>query len=220
MNDTNSLIALKSIFELGKGFKGFNPLLANISNHNLSKKILSEFRRKNIGNVISIIDRHLFENVQNSVRYEIKDIKQFDFVYLENSSLIQIKETLELSQLNLNIVKTEKGEETNLLRYWDNLNRYAILIEKDLVEEIKQNKEIRLTLFKEIVLANLGYYTKLTIDKFDPNKSNSEDKNDENYHWQTYDDYNGSYAQDYAGYSDQLIDDVFDGDADLYWNID
>jgi hypothetical protein len=76
MNDTNSLIALKSIFELGKGFKGFNPLLANISNRNLSNKILSEFRRKNIGNIISIIDRHLFENVQDSVRYEIKDIKQ------------------------------------------------------------------------------------------------------------------------------------------------
>lgn len=36
----------------------------------------------------------------------------------------------------------------------------------------------------------------------------------------TYDDYNGSYAQDQEGWSDQLIDDALDGDPDAYWNID
>ena len=36
----------------------------------------------------------------------------------------------------------------------------------------------------------------------------------------TYDRYNGSYAQDVEGWSDQDIDDVFDGDPDAYWNID
>ncbi|WP_218846503.1 hypothetical protein [Winogradskyella ludwigii] len=43
---------------------------------------------------------------------------------------------------------------------------------------------------------------------------------EENYKEETFNDYNGSHAQDYAGYSDQQIDDIFDGDADLYWNID
>ena len=37
---------------------------------------------------------------------------------------------------------------------------------------------------------------------------------------QTYERYNGSYAQDVEGWSDQDIDDVFDGDPDAYWNID
>lgn len=37
---------------------------------------------------------------------------------------------------------------------------------------------------------------------------------------ETYERYNGSYAQDYEGWSDQDIDDVFDGDPDAYWNID
>lgn len=37
---------------------------------------------------------------------------------------------------------------------------------------------------------------------------------------QTYDEYNGSYAQDIMGYSDQTIDDAFEGDPDAYWNID
>jgi hypothetical protein len=36
----------------------------------------------------------------------------------------------------------------------------------------------------------------------------------------TYDEYNGSYAQDQMGWSDQDINDVFGGDADAYWNID
>lgn len=36
----------------------------------------------------------------------------------------------------------------------------------------------------------------------------------------TYNNYNGSYAQDVEGWSDQDIDIVFDGDPDAYWNID
>ena len=36
----------------------------------------------------------------------------------------------------------------------------------------------------------------------------------------TYDRYNGSYAQDEMGYSDDDIDTIFDGEPDAYWNID
>ena len=35
-----------------------------------------------------------------------------------------------------------------------------------------------------------------------------------------YGEYAGSYAQDVMGYSDDVIDDAFDGDPDAYWNID
>lgn len=40
------------------------------------------------------------------------------------------------------------------------------------------------------------------------------------YRESTYNEYNGSYAQDVMGYSDQDIDDAFEGDPDAYWNID
>lgn len=40
------------------------------------------------------------------------------------------------------------------------------------------------------------------------------------YRESTYEEYNGSYVQDVMGYSDQDIDDAFDGDPDAYWNID
>lgn len=36
----------------------------------------------------------------------------------------------------------------------------------------------------------------------------------------TYNNYNGSWAQDVEGYSDDDIDTIFDGDPSAYWNID
>lgn len=36
----------------------------------------------------------------------------------------------------------------------------------------------------------------------------------------TYEKYSGTYAQDIEGWSDQDIDDAFDGEPDAYWNID
>jgi hypothetical protein len=50
--------------------------------------------------------------------------------------------------------------------------------------------------------------------------SDSNDYDFDDYERRTYDDYNGSYAQDEMGWSDQDINDVFGGDADAYWNID
>lgn len=42
----------------------------------------------------------------------------------------------------------------------------------------------------------------------------------DDYRHETYDEYAGSYAQEYGGYSDQDINDAFDGDPEAYWNID
>ena len=46
------------------------------------------------------------------------------------------------------------------------------------------------------------------------------DDNLSDYEEPTYEKYNGSYAQDEMGYSDDDIDTIFDGDPDAYWNID
>jgi hypothetical protein len=55
-----------------------------------------------------------------------------------------------------------------------------------------------------------------------PNYYNDWDQDYDSYEMEesTYERYNGSYAQDVEGWSDQDIDDVFDGDPDAYWNID
>ena len=44
--------------------------------------------------------------------------------------------------------------------------------------------------------------------------------NDWNEESPTYERYNGAYAQDEMGYSDDDIDTIFDGDPLAYWNID
>ena len=46
------------------------------------------------------------------------------------------------------------------------------------------------------------------------------DDNDYDDYGTHYGEYAGTYAQDVAGYSDDVIDDAFDGDPDAYWNVD
>lgn len=58
-------------------------------------------------------------------------------------------------------------------------------------------------------------------DDYDYEYGDDYDENyDDDYDKPTYDRYNGSYAQDEMGYSDDDIDTIFDWDPDAYWNID
>lgn len=53
------------------------------------------------------------------------------------------------------------------------------------------------------------------------NHSSSNDYDESDYEADNhYGEYAGSYAQDVMGYSDEDINDAFDGDPDAYWNID
>lgn len=56
---------------------------------------------------------------------------------------------------------------------------------------------------------------------------NNEKTNNRVLRMSYYDDYDeyeseyaGTYAHDVAGFSDDDIDTIFDGDPDTYWNID
>ena len=60
----------------------------------------------------------------------------------------------------------------------------------------------------------MAYYEEDYFDFFES------ENNDDYCDYQTYDDYNGSYVQDVEGWSDQMIDEVFDGDPEAYWNLD
>ena len=62
--------------------------------------------------------------------------------------------------------------------------------------------------------SSVPYPTKRGI----PSMRNAND-NDEGY-GQNYGEFTGSYAQDVMGYSDDVINDAFEGDPDNYWNID
>lgn len=63
---------------------------------------------------------------------------------------------------------------------------------------------------------------RLEVIKQWESKKNQEDNNIVYFYDEvdTYNEYNGSYAQDYMDYSDDEIDIIFDGNPDAYWNID
>lgn len=59
-------------------------------------------------------------------------------------------------------------------------------------------------------------------DEYNDEEYDEDDYDDYSHDYEepTYDRYNGSYAQDEMGYSDDDIDTIFDGDPEAYWNID
>ncbi|MGN0232539.1 MAG: WG repeat-containing protein [Muribaculaceae bacterium] len=91
------------------------------------------------------------------------------------------------------------------------------------------DKDRRTTYVEKNGSKTLIWLGDLTPD-FDARWSGSRDKSDDDsccdysnsgsYETEHYEEFAGTYAQDYAGYSDEDIYDVFEGDPDAYWNID
>lgn len=72
-------------------------------------------------------------------------------------------------------------------------------------------------------------YDEITVlnPETEPNEDEEDSENDNHHRGSYYDNnrpsygkYAGTYAQDVAGLSDDVIDDALDGDPDAYWNID
>jgi hypothetical protein len=95
---------------------------------------------------------------------------------------------------------------------WCIINLDHFYLSEEAIEQLRANSG--LVISEEATLA---------LEQKRSEISEASDSNDygfDDYERRTYDDYNGSYAQDEMGWSDQDINDVFGGDADAYWNID
>ena len=66
--------------------------------------------------------------------------------------------------------------------------------------------------------AYVGIFPDLEEDEFDDNYERDSEYDDDGE--RSFGRYRGTYAQDEAGYSDEEIDDIFDGEPSAYWNID
>ena len=65
------------------------------------------------------------------------------------------------------------------------------------------------------------YFCDLNPELPDHRRTQSEYQDDDYDDYGThYGEFAGSYAQDVMGYSDDVINDAFEGDPDAYWNID
>lgn len=61
----------------------------------------------------------------------------------------------------------------------------------------------------------------LNNTKFESKMNHGDDYQQKDFsNGRTFEKYNGTYAQDVEGWSDQDIDDAFGGEPDAYWNID
>lgn len=78
--------------------------------------------------------------------------------------------------------------------------------------------------YDSIVVVRNGVSTKVSFSSLKPRCNFSQSPtyicDDEDDYGTHYGEYEGSYAQDVMGYSDDVINDVFEGDPDAYWNID
>lgn len=145
--------------------------------------------------------------------FDINLIKKFDFNEQHYLSLQELKDLFGIEKLQLNTLKDSQGKPTSLYRHWENNSRFAINFEKELVEQIKLFPDIRFSLYKEIKISKLGYFTNFTITEYIENNEDIFDNFDE--YDGRYNRYNGAY-----GYDDNTIDSAFDGDPENYWNID
>lgn len=207
--DIQYLISIKSIFELNNDYSSLAFFLKKLSDRQIANKISNEIRVRNYGRVISEIDNYLYENNKKPALYETTDIKVFDFDYISKEKIEGIKKKIGVENIQLYATKDKEGNDTSLLRHWDNENRFAIIIDRNLSKEIKENPELELDVSKEIILANLGYYTKLTIEKYEEYQESYDYDYD-------YDDYydNSNWLADAAGTDDPEVMN------DVYWNLD
>lgn len=98
------------------------------------------------------------------------------------------------------------------------INAYAYVYDKDerFVASETLNTDGEIGVLQDDI--SFIYVRPIYEDYEDRNDYN--DCYDQDYEDPTYDRYNGSYAQDEMGYSDDEIDEIFDGDPLAYWNID
>ena len=84
-------------------------------------------------------------------------------------TLEQIKEKLKISVLELNTATDSDDKPTDWMRHWDNENRVAVSIHKELVGELKADKNINsLGLQSEKRTGDKGDYMAYRIVRFTP----------------------------------------------------
>jgi len=84
-------------------------------------------------------------------------------------TLAQVKEQLGIKSLELNTAEDKDGNATPWMRHWDNDNRVAVSIHKELVEELQADANIAsLGVQTETREGDQGEYKAIRIVKYSP----------------------------------------------------
>ena len=101
----------------------------------------------------------------------------------------------------------------------DTLGKVIVPIEYDEIWSFHGQKALSSTRVIKRGQKELRFYFNSGELRSSRNAMRCHNSKDESY-GAHYGEFAGSYAQDVMGYSDELINDAFDGDPDAYWNID
>jgi hypothetical protein len=216
MNNIEALQLLKSLLEIygSSHNNSFNEILLPLKKQIAEPQIINEIERNNFGEVLILVDKYLFEKTNFKRYYFLNDLERFDFDIEENLTIEDVKKLLHITLLQFKTVNDTFGNLATYCQHWDNQRRVNVRIERELMNRLKADKSILLTLKKQAISANLGYYYRFTIKEYFQPRTDNFDEPDYAYQ-SSYEKYGG-----YNGYDDDAIDYAFEGDPSNTWNVD
>ena len=124
-----------------------------------------------------------------------------------------------LARARIGNVTNGQDESGNKWGLIDENGKEVLPLEYDNIWNFYGKQRVTTKVIKSNVAQNVVLSEILGKDEVLEYDCSSNNHNDDDY-GTSYGEYAGFYAQDVEGYSDDVIDDAFDGDPDAYWNID
>lgn len=82
-------------------------------------------------------------------------------------TIAQVKETLNIKALDISRCMDKEGKPTEWLRYWNNKDRFAVVMHQDIVARIKENPNgTKYALKHEVKATETGDNAGLTYDAY------------------------------------------------------
>ncbi|WP_294920627.1 WG repeat-containing protein [uncultured Prevotella sp.] len=165
-----------------------------------------------IGNkkLYTVQNKHLVYAVLNIDGTEVVPYGKYSWIDGFDNGLARVK-----------IGNVTNGEKDNECKWGliDENGKEILPMEYDNIWTFYGKKRVTTRIIKGNVSQDIVLSEILGMGKVQENDNHSNNY-DTNGYGTNYGEYAGSYAQDVEGYSDDVIDDAFDGDPNAYWNID
>ena len=166
----------------------------------------------------NIVLECLFANTAVSDDKELFTLKSYDSGYCvvdrNGNKIVQNGEYNIIDGYTRGYARVKKGKKWGIIDADGNI---VLPIEYDEVWSFHNKPELNFTRVKKNGYMRFYFATGKLIDE----KLNyTRQYNIGDYRDGHYGEFAGTYAQDVAGYSDDVINDAFDGEPDAYWNID
>lgn len=210
MNKNEALYIIKSAVETQDNISpvNFKRIISTLREFIGDEKILQAVDQRNWGETLTLIDNFLFTQTKFKPYYFLSDLENLDIDEEIVLTIDEIKEKLKISLLQFCTVKDLSGNVTTYCQHWENHRRICVAIERELMERLKMDRSILLSVYKKIIKARLGYYYRITLKEyFEPHDDNFDDDYEYKY---------GAKAYGYDSDDEFAFYEAFEGDIDAW----